>query len=79
MTDSSRSDAPSIGAGPTLGERILALPEQHATKSRDYGRGYAQAVRDVYGLLYAHDGHHTLGEPCGCDPETVAAQKRLII
>ena len=60
----------------TLGERILALPEQHATKSRDYGRGYAQAVRDVYDLLYTHDGYHTLGDSCGCDEETVAHQVR---
>lgn len=32
-------------------DKIAALPEREATKSRDYGRGYAQAVRDVLALL----------------------------
>jgi hypothetical protein len=31
--------------------RIKALPEAEATKSRDYGRGYAQAIRDVLEIL----------------------------
>ena len=34
-------------------EMIRALPAQEATKSRDYGRGYAQAVKDVLRLLDA--------------------------
>lgn len=34
-----------------LQTRIAALPEQNPTKSRDYGRGYAQAIRDVQELL----------------------------
>lgn len=30
---------------------IAALPEGGATGSRDFGRGYAQAIRDVLALL----------------------------
>lgn len=30
---------------------IAALPESHASGSRDFGRGYAQAIRDVLALL----------------------------
>lgn len=30
---------------------VSALPEDGATKSRDYGRGYAQCVRDIIELL----------------------------
>lgn len=30
---------------------IRQLPEDEATKSRDYGRGYAQAIRDVLAIL----------------------------
>lgn len=55
----------------TVQDRIEALPETSATKSRDYGRGYAQAVRDVLDLLRAHDPSW-LSEDCACDPETVA-------
>lgn len=36
---------------PDLVAHIAALPESHATGSRDFGRGYAQAVRDVLALL----------------------------
>lgn len=35
----------------SLVERIAALPEQSATSSRDYGRGYARAIKDVLDLL----------------------------
>ena len=35
----------------SLGARIKALPEQAANKSRNYGRGYAQAIRDVLALI----------------------------
>lgn len=37
----------------TLVEQISALPASVATKSRDYGRGYSHAVRDVLLLLEA--------------------------
>lgn len=30
---------------------IRRLPEDGATKSRDYGRGYGQAIRDVLTLI----------------------------
>lgn len=30
---------------------LQRLPEVNATKSRDYGRGYAQAIRDVVSVL----------------------------
>lgn len=34
--------------------RILpTLPEEEATVSRDFGRGYAKAIRDVLGLIEA--------------------------
>lgn len=32
-------------------EMIQKLPELNATKSRDYGRGYAQAVKDIVAIL----------------------------
>jgi hypothetical protein len=32
---------------------IMALAEDNATKSRDFGRGYALAIRDVLALLAA--------------------------
>lgn len=39
--------------------RILpTLPEDEATGSRDFGRGYAKAIRDVLGLLDALDPTH---------------------
>lgn len=31
--------------------RVDEMPEQGATTSRDYGRGYAQAIRDVKRML----------------------------
>lgn len=34
-----------------FGEEVRALPELGATKSRDFGRGYAVAIRDVMTLL----------------------------
>jgi hypothetical protein len=34
-----------------LADKIESWPEQHATRSRDYGRGYAQAIRDVQAAL----------------------------
>jgi hypothetical protein len=34
-----------------LGIRIRQLPEDGANKSRDAGRGYAQAIQDVLELL----------------------------
>lgn len=36
---------------PDLVVHIAALPESHASGSRDFGRGYAQAIRDVLALL----------------------------
>lgn len=36
---------------PDLVDHIAALPESAATGSRDFGRGYAQAIRDVLALL----------------------------
>lgn len=39
----------------TLREEIEALPEQAASQSRDYGRGYAHAIRDVMEVLERHD------------------------
>jgi len=37
--------------------RVRALdPAEHATSSRDYGRGYAQALRDVNAALEKTDG-----------------------
>lgn len=33
---------------------IAALPESGASGSRDFGRGYAQATRDVLTLLGKH-------------------------
>lgn len=43
------------GTDPILLDLVAAairrLPEDGATKSRDYGRGYAQAIRDVLGLI----------------------------
>jgi len=38
-----------------LEEQLQGLPEENATKSRDYGRGYAQAIRDVLKLLDKED------------------------
>ena len=35
----------------TIRARVRELPEDGATSSRDYGRGYAQAVKDVLALL----------------------------
>lgn len=35
----------------TIRHELKAMPEQGATGSRDYGRGYAQAIRDVEALL----------------------------
>ena len=32
-------------------KKNLPDPAEHATLSRDYGRGYAQAIRDVKELL----------------------------
>lgn len=33
-------------------DRVMAIkPEDHATSSRDYGRGYAQAIRDVHAAI----------------------------
>lgn len=49
----------------TVQARIEALPEAAATRSRDYGRGYAQAVRDVVHLLADHDPEY-LADPCEC-------------
>ena len=37
----------------TLLDQIAALPEQAASSSRDFGRGYALAIRDVLALLGA--------------------------
>ena len=34
-----------------LRDRIASLPEDNATGSRDFGRGYAKAVRDILELL----------------------------
>lgn len=34
-------------------EAVAALPEHNATGSRDFGRGYAQAIRDVLDLIEA--------------------------
>lgn len=34
-----------------LAEAIMALAEENATKSRDFGRGYALAIRDVLELI----------------------------
>ena len=34
-----------------LAARTRRMPEDSATKSRDYGRGYAQAIRDVLEIL----------------------------
>jgi hypothetical protein len=42
---------------------IAALPEESATGSRDFGRGYAKAVRDVLGLLDAAPGDTPSGLP----------------
>ena len=38
-------------------------PEDHATKSRDYGRGFAEAIRQVRAVINAHgitfeEDHH---------------------
>lgn len=30
---------------------IASLPERNATGSRDFGRGYAQAIRDVLAIV----------------------------
>lgn len=38
-----------------LRAQIAALPETEATKSRDYGRGYAQAIKDVLAVLDSDD------------------------
>jgi hypothetical protein len=38
---------------PSVMERIQRLPELNASASRDFGRGYAKAVRDVIALLAA--------------------------
>lgn len=35
----------------TLVDAIKELPSQAATSSRDYGRGYAQAIKDVLALI----------------------------
>lgn len=32
-------------------DRIRLLPELEATKSRDYGRGYAEAIKDALAIL----------------------------
>lgn len=34
-----------------LDDFLRGMPKDGATKSRDYGRGYAQAVRDVQALI----------------------------
>lgn len=34
-----------------FGDEVRAMPELAATKSRDFGRGYAMAVQDVVTLL----------------------------
>jgi hypothetical protein len=34
-------------------DKIQRLPEENASASRDYGRGYAKAIRDVTALLTA--------------------------
>jgi hypothetical protein len=39
----------------TLIEAVAALPEKNATGSRDFGRGYAAAIRDVLDLMYRED------------------------
>jgi hypothetical protein len=57
----------------TFRERLDALPCEGATRSRDYGRGYAQAIRDVQRLMHAHD-RQWLEETCCCDPVTVDMQ-----
>lgn len=36
-----------------LREQMLALPEENARGSRDFGRGYSKAVRDVLDLIDA--------------------------
>ena len=36
---------------PNILADIAALPESGATGSRDFGRGYSQAIRDVLALL----------------------------
>lgn len=38
-----------------LSDKIKALPEQGATKSRDFGRGYSQAIKDVLALMQVED------------------------
>lgn len=43
-------------------DMISALPEHNATGSRDFGRGYAHAIRDVLRLL---DATHQGGEQGG--------------
>lgn len=32
-------------------EQLAALPEQNASSSRDFGRGYAQAIRDAIAVI----------------------------
>lgn len=32
-------------------DRIAELPAENASKSRDFGRGYAQAIRDVIEII----------------------------
>lgn len=45
---------------------VLAIkPEDHATTSRDYGRGFAEAIR----LVHAAVGNGSYGHPCNEGPE----------
>lgn len=45
------SDSPCGICVERLRDALSRLPEDGATKSRDNGRGYAQAVRDVLDLI----------------------------
>lgn len=52
-------------------DAVMALdPGDHATTSRDYGRGFAEAVRIVHGLL-------TAGQPASSPPSRPTNNRRL--
>lgn len=40
----------------SLRDKIEALPETEATGSRDFGRGYAKAIKDVLALMSQREG-----------------------
>ncbi len=51
MNDAAVDAAARVDVRRRLAAAVQALPEHNATTSRDYGRGYAHAIRDVLALL----------------------------